>query len=160
MTFAWRPRALYYFACSSENFCGCFLRICLGIWYWRMAEIFGEFLWSPLLKKQSTKSPRKFRGNLRAFFRARNVRKRELLQKCSTFKVYLHRLRDSWRHRHLGLPSRNHQKQRILLNNRTNFSHEVCCTQVWCRRSMYRTMKTIPGQLFQLGHAGVLMLTS
>ena len=32
-----------YFACSPEEFCEYFFRVCLGILHWKMAGIFGEF---------------------------------------------------------------------------------------------------------------------
>ena len=37
-----RSRA-HYFACSPEEFCEYFVRVCLGILHWKMAGIFGEF---------------------------------------------------------------------------------------------------------------------
>ena len=35
-------KAIYCFACSPENICDFFVRICLGIWHCKMAEILGE----------------------------------------------------------------------------------------------------------------------
>ena len=51
------------FASSPEKFRDHFFRICLGVWHWKMAGIFGEFLWSPLPGKQSQKILEKFGEN-------------------------------------------------------------------------------------------------
>ena len=58
-------------ACSPEEFCEYFFRVCLGILHWKMAGIFGEFFWSPSPTKRSTKSPWKIRWKFGAKFGAK-----------------------------------------------------------------------------------------
>ena len=60
-----------YFACSPEEFCEYFFRVCLGILHWEMAGISGDFFWSPSPTKRSTKSPRKIQGKFGAKFGAK-----------------------------------------------------------------------------------------
>ena len=57
-----------YFACSPENFCGFFLRLCLGICIEKRWGFLVNFFWSPFPTKRSTKTHQKIRGKFGAKF--------------------------------------------------------------------------------------------
>ena len=63
----------YYFACSPEEFCEYFFRVCLGILHWKMAGISGEFFLVSVShetkREKSSKNSGKIRSKIRGKIR-------------------------------------------------------------------------------------------
>ena len=62
---------IFYSARSPENFCGFFLRTCLGILHWKLAGIFSEFFLVSVPQEMKHENSSNNSGNIRSKIRGK-----------------------------------------------------------------------------------------